>query len=145
MAKHFWKCWYAAVRWLNRCQSLWKIRASLWGLSTSAKAACRTAADGLASSQQAQITVPRAARGIGLGGCGEERQTGAGKGQAVRCSSCPNRHICHVRMLLSLWSKHWTLIIFAMCWLSWSILYFCLRVVCFCCLKVCQLLAEEMN
>lgn len=51
------KIWYAAVRWLNRCQTLWKIRTPLWGLSTSENAACRTAADGLASSQQADHSI----------------------------------------------------------------------------------------
>lgn len=56
----------AAVRWLNRCQTQWKIRTLLWGLSTSENAAQRTAADGLAVSQQGQATSWRAASGIRL-------------------------------------------------------------------------------
>lgn len=63
------KIWYAAVRWLNKRQTLWKIRTPLWELSTCENAACRTAADGLAPSQQAQNTVWRAASRIGLIGC----------------------------------------------------------------------------
>lgn len=56
----------AAVKWLNRCQTQWKIRTPLWRLSTSENAAQRTAADGLALSQKGQATSWRAVSGIRL-------------------------------------------------------------------------------
>lgn len=100
---------HAAVRWLNRCQARWKIRTPLWGLSTSEKTAQRTAADGLALSQQGQATSWRAASRIRLMRCaGQEADTSWQE-------NLPKRYIFHVGILYFIWSSFWTSLYLTSC------------------------------